>query len=92
MNFPITAVFATGARDGTIMIWDTRASYNGQPKPDNVIMNAHKLKQQNMLHSTTALIFQDDENLISCSAGDGYMNFNTSIHLLTFLFFFVSFT
>lgn len=55
------------------MIWDIRANHSGQPKPDNVIINAHELKtrETRMSHSVTALAFQDDETLISCSAGDG---------------------
>ncbi|CAF4953094.1 unnamed protein product [Pieris macdunnoughi] len=39
------AVFATGARDGRILIWDVRA--NNQPsvvvKPDNCLVNCHSL-------------------------------------------------
>ncbi|KAJ8676709.1 hypothetical protein QAD02_012496 [Eretmocerus hayati] len=37
------AVFATGGRDGAIMIWDIRAvhSHLPKPKPDNCIYNAH---------------------------------------------------
>ncbi|XP_011496586.1 PREDICTED: protein lethal(2)denticleless-like [Ceratosolen solmsi marchali] len=80
------AVFATGARDGAIMIWDIRASHSGQPKPDNLIFNAHEMKvscggkQRKLLsqsvkscksQSVTALAFQDDYTLFSCSAGDG---------------------
>lgn len=39
-------MFATGARDGAIMVWDIRANHvstNGisGPKPDNVIWQAH---------------------------------------------------
>ncbi|KAJ8684460.1 hypothetical protein QAD02_020252 [Eretmocerus hayati] len=80
------AVFATGSRDGNIMIWDTRASSNGQPRPDNSIKNAHDINipqntkigrtptrksKSKMSQSVTALVFQDDNTLFSCSAGDG---------------------
>ncbi|XP_001602660.1 protein lethal(2)denticleless [Nasonia vitripennis] len=80
------AVFATGARDGAIMIWDIRANYNLQPKPDNTIYNAHcadyssrprfhknpRLQaRNNQPQSITGLVFQDDNTLISCSTGDG---------------------
>lgn len=36
-------VFATGARDGTIMLWDSRNSQNSATciKPDNAIINCH---------------------------------------------------
>lgn len=66
----ILAVFATGNRDGKIMIWDTRANRSGESKPDNVIFNAH-IKKTKKPSTVTALAFQSDENLISCSAGDG---------------------
>lgn len=80
------AVFATGGRDGAIMIWDIRANYNSQPKPDNVIYKAHcvdssskskSLKnsrlqaKNNQPQSITGLAFQDDNTLISCSTVDG---------------------
>lgn len=78
---PISAVFATGARDGVIMIWDIRAKHLHQPRPDNCIMYGHpngstfkkrrKLLQPSRSQSITGLIFQDDFTLISCAAGDG---------------------
>lgn len=78
------AVFATGARDGFIMIWDIRANHsaNQQPKPDNCIANAHSIggtgnarrkSQASRAHSITGLVFQDDFTLISCAAGDGLL-------------------
>lgn len=84
-NFIIVAVFATGARDGTIMIWDTRANHSGQPKPDNIITNAHVVKQQKVSQSVTALTFQDDETLISTSAGDGYSKLIYFLQLKSYL-------
>ncbi|XP_050464252.1 LOW QUALITY PROTEIN: protein lethal(2)denticleless [Cataglyphis hispanica] len=76
------AVFATGARDGFIMIWDIRANHTDQPKPDNCIANAHSVgstgnmkrkaySQASREHSITGLVFQDDFTLLSCAAGDG---------------------
>ncbi|XP_043505675.1 protein lethal(2)denticleless isoform X2 [Polistes fuscatus] len=76
------AIFATGARDGIIMIWDIRASHSGQHKADNCIFNAHSSVPTNNRHrknlnhlsctqSITSLGFQDDNSLISCAAGDG---------------------
>ncbi|CAL1682833.1 unnamed protein product [Lasius platythorax] len=76
------AVFATGARDGFIMIWDIRANHTDQPKPDNCIANAHSIgstrntkrkanSQASRAQSITGLVFQDDFTLLSCAAGDG---------------------
>ncbi|KAK1126432.1 hypothetical protein K0M31_005069 [Melipona bicolor] len=77
------AVFATGARDGTIMVWDIRANHCEYPKPDNCIANAHDIgtisnaRQRRTIsygsraQSITGLVFQDDFTLISCAAGDG---------------------
>ncbi|XP_026668356.1 protein lethal(2)denticleless isoform X2 [Ceratina calcarata] len=77
------AVFATGARDGCIMIWDVRASHLERRKPDNCIINAHNVgtlsnvRQRRTIghvskaQSITGLAFQDDFTLISCAAGDG---------------------
>ncbi|XP_076297342.1 WD40 domain-containing protein denticleless [Lasioglossum baleicum] len=77
------AVFATGARDGSIMLWDIRANHHGQHKPDNCIANAHyvgfigNMRQRRAINrasraeSITGLAFQDDVNLLSCAAGDG---------------------
>lgn len=81
-SFKILAVFATGARDGFIMIWDIRANHSDQPKPDNCIANAHSIggmgstrrkphTQTSRAQSITGLVFQDDFTLISCAAGDG---------------------
>ncbi|XP_012060071.1 PREDICTED: protein lethal(2)denticleless, partial [Atta cephalotes] len=78
------AVFATGARDGFIMIWDIRANHSDEPKPDNCIANAHSYgsvsntrrkshTQASRAHSITGLVFQDDFTLISCAAGDGLL-------------------
>lgn len=80
--FKNIAVFATGARDGFIMIWDIRANHTDQPKPDNCIANAHSIvstghtrrkihSQASRAQSITGLVFQDDFTLLSCAAGDG---------------------
>lgn len=77
------AVFATGARDGAIMIWDIRANHYERPKPDNCISNAHNagtvgnvrqrriINQTSRAQSITGLAFQNDFTLLSCAAGDG---------------------
>lgn len=79
----ILAVFATGARDGSIMVWDIRANHYEHRKPDNCISNAHNvgtignMRQRRALshasraQSITGLAFQDDVTLLSCAAGDG---------------------
>ncbi|XP_067010099.1 protein lethal(2)denticleless isoform X2 [Anabrus simplex] len=81
-----SAVFATGARDGMIVIWDTRCSKDQLSiKPDNFISNAHhypgasansrpkrnKFIPSSRASSITSLVFQDQNSLISCGAGDG---------------------
>lgn len=81
------SVFATGARDGHILVWDIRA--NSQPsivlKPDNCLMNCHSSfnpktpgshgKRPRIDNqraiSITGLVFQDDTTLISCGECDG---------------------
>ncbi|CAK1600515.1 unnamed protein product [Parnassius mnemosyne] len=87
--FPPTnpSVFATGARDGHILLWDIRAS--NQPavvlKPDNCLMNCHSSftpktpsshgkrprLDNHRAISITGLVFQDDLTLISCGECDG---------------------
>lgn len=80
------SVFATGARDGHILIWDIRT--NNQPvvlKPDNSLMNCHssfnpktpgshgkrpRIDNHRAI-SITGLVFQDDMTLISCGECDG---------------------
>ncbi|XP_030033483.2 protein lethal(2)denticleless [Manduca sexta] len=81
------SVFATGARDGHILIWDIRAC--NQPslvlKPDNCLMNCHSSFtpktpgshskrpriDNHRAISITGLVFQDDMTLISCGECDG---------------------
>lgn len=82
-----SAVFATGARDGAIMLWDIRANHTNYPKPDNCIYNSHSAvsssgtksrrshSQASRTYSITSLVFQDDFTLISCAAGDGYARY-----------------
>lgn len=86
-----SSVFATGGRDGSIRIWDTRATLNIDlmPRADNCIYSGHaggpgtplshrkktrftpKLPANASSSSITGLVFQDDNTLISCGAGDG---------------------
>lgn len=80
-------MFATGARDGHILVWDIRA--NNQPalvlKPDNCLMSCHSSFtpktpgssskrpriDNHRAISITGLVFQDDVTLISCGECDG---------------------
>lgn len=81
------SIFATGARDGHILVWDIRA--NNTPgivlKPDNCLMNCHSSFNpktpgshgkrpridNHRAISITGLVFQDDMTLISCGECDG---------------------
>ncbi|XP_055619864.1 protein lethal(2)denticleless [Toxorhynchites rutilus septentrionalis] len=85
------AVFATGGRDGVIILWDIRAQLgsNMAPRADNCIFSGHaggprtpsthrrrtrttpKIPPHGCSSSITGLVFQDDNTLISCGAGDG---------------------
>ncbi|XP_069681957.1 protein lethal(2)denticleless isoform X2 [Periplaneta americana] len=85
------AVFATGARDGVIMVWDIRSNQGPLwDKPDNFISNSHhaagqgtptsassrnsrrsKSTSSSRANSITGLVFQDQDCLLSCGAGDG---------------------
>lgn len=92
-----SAVFATGGRDGSILIWDTRAALSVEmaSRADNCIFSGHagghagpgtpvshrkrtgsrqntpKVPANVSSSSITGLVFQDDNTLISCGAGDG---------------------
>ena len=51
VQFKSSFVFATGARDGKIMIWDTRCHMkNGFYGPTNVIHGAHVRTEKNSVH------------------------------------------
>ncbi|KAK2183973.1 hypothetical protein NP493_288g01025 [Ridgeia piscesae] len=72
-------VFATGSRDGHIMIWDRRTkSKDGAIQPVNILHDAHKCnvqktgrKKQETHQSVTAVVFQDDHTLLSAGSVDG---------------------
>uniref|UniRef100_T1JB11 Uncharacterized protein n=1 Tax=Strigamia maritima TaxID=126957 RepID=T1JB11_STRMM len=75
-------VFATAARDGYIIIWDTRSK-----KADNIIRKGHaipkaspKINKRNKspevavrdgYQSVTAVVFQDEHTLLSAGSSDG---------------------
>lgn len=90
--------FATGGRDGNIVLWDMRTncrSYVGSA--DRTISNSHTAKTftpsksrrkfstpTQGIKSVTGLVFQENNTLISCGAGDGVIkiwdlrkNYNT---------------
>lgn len=78
-------VFASGGRDGQIIIRDSRSRHCCFVKDfDDRIVNSHnfgspsssKLRKnqrciQTSVKSVTGLVFQDETKLISCGAGDG---------------------
>lgn len=48
LSFIFVVVFATGARDGNIMIWDIRCNRrDGYFKPTDIIHNAHAIETSN---------------------------------------------
>lgn len=85
------SMFATGSRDGCILIWDTRSniSHDIFSTPDRTIAHSHQSRAANLFqsnkkknncsvsgaNSVTGLAFQDEYTLISCSAGDGKIKF-----------------
>ncbi|XP_021363808.1 denticleless protein homolog [Mizuhopecten yessoensis] len=86
-----SAVFATGSRDGHVMVWDTRCNRkDGFLSPVNTIHNAHALQQTSVRkprnrqklgpardsqQSVTVVTFQTDTTLISAGAVDGCVKF-----------------
>lgn len=81
-----SSLFASGSRDGSIMVWDVRGSF--QLKAENVIKNAHPIQAvtevktsrtkkratpstTSGVSSVTSVLFQNDYTLISAGAADG---------------------
>lgn len=76
----ISAVFATGSRDGSLILWDTRSSTKcsrlpATQHPDQTICPPHSQKKKQLndasqSSSVTGVIFQDDNTLISSGSYD----------------------
>nr|CAH0108023.1 unnamed protein product [Daphnia galeata] len=80
-----SSLFASGSRDGTIMVWDARESIH--LKAENVIKNAHPVQGLTEVKtsrtkkrttpstcvssSVTSVLFQNDHTLFSAGAADG---------------------
>ncbi|XP_031341066.1 protein lethal(2)denticleless-like [Photinus pyralis] len=72
------SIFATGSRDGRLIIWDTRMGTNEFfGVTDILIPLTHvqrvsgKVREVSASSSVTGVIFKDCNTLISCGAGDG---------------------
>ncbi|KAL3266817.1 hypothetical protein HHI36_010971 [Cryptolaemus montrouzieri] len=79
------SIFATGGRDGNIILWDIRAENANAAvigKSDKIIQQSHiskvltpsRIKKNvpiSQNNSVTGLVFQDSNTLVSCGAGDG---------------------
>ncbi|XP_017779960.1 PREDICTED: protein lethal(2)denticleless [Nicrophorus vespilloides] len=82
-----SSIFATGSRDGSIRVWDTRSiqASNLIAASDRVIQHSHckttpttwkkrlnySSSSVSAANSVTGLVFQNDNTLISCGSGDG---------------------
>lgn len=78
-----SSVFASGGRDGKIIVWDPRASKSDVVDiPDISLPFSHVFQNSQIKglknappvsasSSVTGLVFQDTDTLISCGSGDG---------------------
>ena len=89
-------LLATGSRENTIYLWDLRVKHSSdtEAKPDIKICGAHThtssgapcgpnrsaKKSTGLASSITAIQFQDEYNLISCSDTDGLVKVCSIIH------------
>ncbi|CAG9579124.1 unnamed protein product [Danaus chrysippus] len=73
-------VFATGARDGRVLLWDVRAAPAAAAvlRPDDVLAAVHaapsprhRRPRPERAASVTGLAFRDDRTLVSCGECDG---------------------
>ncbi|XP_039285503.1 denticleless protein homolog [Nilaparvata lugens] len=68
-------VFATGGRDGLIVIWDARSAspnvLDVHTKPENIIQNVKLLKKKDAAaFSICSVLFQDSVHLFSCGISE----------------------
>lgn len=68
-------IFATGARDGSIAVWDTRTSVQQQIAPVLTVQSAHfngRNRSKRTVCSVTSVTFLPWQHLLASGGADGY--------------------